>query len=150
MSGAQPAILLSITCIAVSRAIASMITARTIANTRSDCMRPENSNSKRPSPLATSRSSTITIPVMERPRPILMPAKIAGIALGRTIRRQICPSLAPKDLAISISEGSTLRTPARVLTVMNTKANRTTINTRAESQSKGNNDYWDERRNRHG
>ena len=45
----------------------------------------------------------MTIPVIDRPRPILMPAKIAGSALGSTILRQICPSPAPNDLAISTS-----------------------------------------------
>jgi len=70
----------------------------------------------------------MTMPVMARPRPIRMPAKMAGIAPGITILRQIWLSLAPNDLAISISEASTMRTPARVLTVINTKANRTTMN----------------------
>ena len=102
-------------------------------------------------PLATKSSSTITMPVMARPRPMRMPAKIAGMAPGMTILRQIWLSLAPKDLAISMSEASTPRTPARVFTVMKTKANRTTMKTRAASPNpKAMITIGYQRRDRHG
>lgn len=80
-------------------------------------------------PTETISSSTITIPVIARPRASRMPVITAGSAPGSRMRRQISVSDAPKLRAISIRAGSTCLTPARLLTITIGIANTTTRTT---------------------
>ena len=76
--------------------------------------------------------------------------KIAGIALGSTILRQICPSLAPKGGHLDQRGLHVTNAGPRVDGYEYEGEQNDDEHSSRESQSKGNNDYWDERRNRHG
>ena len=83
-----------------------------------------------PKPTAERIISLVTMPKMARPIPSRIPAIIMGRAAGRITFKKSSLSRAPKARAISVRVGSTLRTPAVVLTAIMTKAKRKTIQTR--------------------
>ena len=83
-----------------------------------------------PKPTTERIISPVTMPSTARPMPRRMPAITIGMAAGRIILKNNSLSRAPKERAISVKVGSTLRTPAVVLIVIITNAKRKTIHTR--------------------
>ena len=78
-------------------------------------------------------SSETTIPTTARAEARRSPAPMAGMAAGRTTRRKIVASPAPKARAISTSLGGVSRTPAAVLRTSRGRAKATIVATRAAS-----------------
>ncbi|MNP61022.1 hypothetical protein D3C76_1561620 [compost metagenome] len=75
----------------------------------------------KPRPLVAAISSAATSVDQPTPRPMRMPVRMSGSALGRITWRISCALVAPSDCAARSLAGSTVRTPVAVAMAIGAK-----------------------------